>query len=340
MKKLALAAALTAAFTGSAFAQSSVTLYGRVNTTVEFQDNGAIDKTVVRNNASRWGLRGSEDMGGGLSAFFQLESGFASDTGASAPAGFNREAFVGLKSASLGQIKMGRITSALYFSTLDYIGNFNHDTGATSEDNIYGAYFINGTGTQNNAVEYTSPAFGPVSFAVTVAASEGSAANNKTYEGVVNYDQGSLHIGAGYAEYENSAGAKLGDFFSSAVSYGFGSFNVGLAYEHANSKAASGGFGKRDAVTFTGQYNLGASEFHLSVGYADKWKSVVADTKYIQYTLGYKYNLSKRTAVYAFYMNGDNNNAFGGNLYSGLSDLPARANDDYQIVGLGLRHNF
>jgi len=338
MKKLALAAALAAAFTGSAFAQSSVTLYGRINTSIEFQDNGLVDKTVMRNNSSRWGLRGSEDLGGGLGAFFQLESGFASDNGASTPSGFNREAFVGVKSASLGQIKLGKITSALYFSTLDYIGNFNHDTGTTSEDNIYGAYFLFGDVTANNAVEYTSPAFGPVSFAVTANASEGTGP--KSYEGVVNFDQGSLHIGAGYAQYKDNRDEKLGDLISTAVSYGFGAFNVGVAYEHAKSEAASGGLGKRDAFTFTGQYNLGSSEFHLSVGYADKWKSVPTDTKYIQYTLGYKYNLSKRTALYGFYFSGDNKSlpyAGTSNVSNGLPGVP---NETFSSIGLGVRHNF
>ena len=81
MKRIALAAALVAATAGSAMAQSSVTLYGRLNTSIEQQDNDVIDKTVMQNNASRWGLRGNEDLGGGLSAFFQLESGFGSDTG-------------------------------------------------------------------------------------------------------------------------------------------------------------------------------------------------------------------------------------------------------------------
>ncbi len=68
----------------AAFAQSSVTLYGRVNTTVERQEVGNVKTTGLFNNSSRFGFKGTEDLGGGLKAGFQLESGFESDTGASA----------------------------------------------------------------------------------------------------------------------------------------------------------------------------------------------------------------------------------------------------------------
>ncbi|HEU4460084.1 MAG TPA: porin [Methylibium sp.] len=341
MNKMAIAVVMAAGFSGSVMAQSNVTLYGRVNTSVEFQDNGVIDKTVMRNNSSRWGLRGTEDLGGGLNAFFQLEAGFGSDDGSGA-GGFSRESYVGLKSASLGQVKLGRMFSALYNSTLDYIGNFNHDTGTTSEDNLYGSYLINGSVIASNAVEYTSPAFGPVTFALTAAASEGVV--NKTYEGVVNYDQGPLHVAAGYAQYRNTSDVTLGSVVSAAASYSFGPVALGIAYEHDNAKnipnsafgLGAGTLGKRDAVTFTGQYNVGPSEFHLSVGYADRWKGAVVDTKYLQYTLGYKYKLSKRTAVYAFYFSGDNNNL----VYAGTGNVPGLINETFQTVGLGVRHNF
>lgn len=326
MKKLALAAALCAAFTGSAFAQSSVTLYGRVNTSVEFQDNDSSDATVMKNNASRWGLRGNEDLGGGLSAFFQLESGFGSDTG-SGSGGFDRDAFVGLKSNTLGQIKLGKISlGALYASTIDYIGVFNHDTGTTSEDNIY-ALRVGFA----NAVEYTSPNFGPVSFAVTVAAGEGTGP--KTYEGVVNYDVDGLHIGGGYSKTEDQFGNDTIKGFSIGAAYAMGPVLLGLAYENDDEAT----LGKRDQITGTVQYTVGASEFHLSVGWAGEWDNV-ANSDAIQYTLGYNYNLSKRTKVYAFYYAIDNNSfTYGG---SGTATLPVLADKTFSSIGLGIRHNF
>jgi len=322
MKKLALAAALTAAFTGSAFAQSSVTLYGRINTTLEVQklSNVSDEKYLMNNNASRWGLRGSEDLGGGLSAFFQLESGFNSDTGAGS-GGFNRDAYVGIKSASLGQIKLGHFVSALYYGTVDYIGNFNHDTGTTSEDNLYGLSVG-----FNNGVEYTSPAFGPVTFALTQTASEGTG--NKVSEGVVNFDQDTLHIGVGYSKTEDRFKSDVIKGFSAAVSYGFGPINLGLAYENDDEPT----LGKRDVLTFTGQYNVGAAEFHLSVGAAGEWDNL-PNSDAMQYTVGVNYNLSKRTKVYAFFYKIDNKSA--ASYVTGVNGVDLRS-----LGAFGIRHNF
>lgn len=329
MKKLALVAAIAALFTGSAFAQSSVTLYGRINTSIEFQDNGVTDVAVMRDNASRWGLRGSEDLGGGLSAFFGLEAGFNSDTGAGS-GGFTRDAYVGLKSSSLGQIRFGRIAlGALYGSTIDYIGVFNHDTGTTSEDNIYSL----NVGFAN-AVEYTSPSFGPVSFSVTANAGEGTG--NKTIEGVVNYDVDGLHIGGGYSKTEDTAGNDVVKGFSIGAFYITGPIGLGLAYE--NSDVA--GLGKRDQVTGTAMYTLGAAELHLSVGYAGEWDNV-SDSDALQYTLGLNYNLSKRTKLYAFYFTLDNKAGTANAIvYGGTANLPAIADESFQVLGVGIRHNF
>lgn len=324
MKKLALAAALCAAFAGSASAQSSVTLYGRVNTSVEFQDNGPNDATVMENNASRWGLKGNEDLGGGLSAFFMLETGFGSDTGAGT-GGFNREAFVGLKSASLGQIKFGRITSALYYGTLDYIGFVNHDTGTSAEDKLYGLNF-----TSDNAVEYTSPTFS--GFAVTLTANAGEGTVNKTYEGLLTYDVDNLHVGAGYSKTKDPQDNNVVEGFSAAGAYTMGPLTVGLAYEWNDSET----LGKRNHFHVTGMYTVGAHEFHAVVGYADSWDNL-ADSDAKAYTLGYGYNFSKRTKFYAFYTLNDNGTVPYGAGYSSLAVLP---NEKWSSIAVGLRHHF
>ena len=84
MTRIALAALAVMGAT-TAMAQSSVTLYGRINTTVERQKLGDNTATGMVNNASRFGVRGTEDLGGGLKAGFVLESGFNSDDGAGTP---------------------------------------------------------------------------------------------------------------------------------------------------------------------------------------------------------------------------------------------------------------
>lgn len=117
MKRKLLATAAVLAFaTSAAQAQSSVTLYGLIDAAVEYVDNiGPAGDSVTRmatlagSNASRWGMRGTEDLGGGLKAVFTLESGFAADSGIFQQGGrlFGRQAFVGV-SGSWGQVSLGR----------------------------------------------------------------------------------------------------------------------------------------------------------------------------------------------------------------------------------------
>ena len=323
MKRIALAAALMAAYAGSAMAQSSVTLYGRVNTSVEYQDNGVIDKTVMQNNASRWGLRGNEDLGGGLSAFFQLESGFGSDNG-SGTGGFNRDAYVGIRSNTLGSIQVGRFIGELYYGTIDWIGVFNHNTGVTSEDNMYGLDF-----NVNNAVQYISPTFSGFKFSALAAAGEGT--QPKSYEGAVQWDSGPWHAGFGYQETEFVSGAKRTGF-SAAGSYNWGNFTFGLAWNQPDDDV----LGSRDHFQGTAMYALGAHEFHLSLGTTSSWDNL-NDSGATQYTLGYNYNLSKRTKLYAFYFAVDNDKNAG---YGGSSAVGAVGDKTFSSFGAGIRHNF
>lgn len=120
-------AALAAAVPLLASAQSSVTLYGVVDTGVEFVNNvGTAKDNVYRMNTltgtvpSRWGIRGTEDLGGGLKSLFVLESGFAPDSGVSNQGGrlFGRQALVGL-SGPWGQVALGRQYTMLFWAMLD-----------------------------------------------------------------------------------------------------------------------------------------------------------------------------------------------------------------------------
>ena len=133
MKKTLLAAALLAGFAGVAQAETSVTLYGIIDTGLGYNKiSGAGDarngsKFGMINgvqNGSRWGLRGSEDLGDGLRAVFQLESGFDSGNGTSAQGGrlFGRQATVGLASDAWGQLDFGRQTNiaSKYFGSVSY----------------------------------------------------------------------------------------------------------------------------------------------------------------------------------------------------------------------------
>src|ERR1043165_26313 len=120
MKKIAIAAAI-AALSAPVFAQSSVTLWGRINTSVESIKTGNNDRVAsVINNNSRLGFKGTEDLGGGLKASFALEHGLNSDDGRQTNSAFwNREASVQL-SGDFGAVRLARWPPGSYYATADY----------------------------------------------------------------------------------------------------------------------------------------------------------------------------------------------------------------------------
>ncbi|MNV83016.1 Outer membrane porin protein 32 precursor [compost metagenome] len=135
---------------------------------------------------------------------------------------------------------------------------------------------------------------------------------------------GPLALGAGYS--------KQGDVNQFAVRalYTFGAFAVG-GYIQRDEDAYVLNGGKRNTFRLAGAYNLGASEFHVNVGRAGEYKNV-NDSDATQYTLGYNYNLSKRTKVYGYYthVNNSRNAAYMSNV----------AGADFSSVAVGIRHNF
>jgi predicted porin len=313
MKKFTLSALalVAAAVAAPAFAQSSVTLYGRINTTVENQKiNGGSRAWRVENNASRIGFKGVEDMGGGLKASFNLESGLNSDTGAAASTFWGREAWVQL-AGDFGAIRVGRQTPESYFATADYISMHNHDTGQ-SEDKLYGGPFL-----QSNKVAYFTPTMGGFGAVFAVAAGEGAAPRG--IDAAANYVAGPLHLGFGYSDQGNQ------DQWALRALYEMGAFTFGAYYQVADNGPGTPKYkNARGAVMYT----MGQSEFHVNYGRA---------TNGDQFTLGYNYNLSKRTKLYGYYTDRDTNR---GNV--GVTTNPATfANrGDFSSLAVGIRHNF
>ncbi|WP_374433715.1 porin [Inhella sp.] len=305
------ALAAFALLAGAAQAQSSVTVYGRINLSVENQKVGSASaKNVLQNNSSRWGLKGSEDMGGGLKAGFQLESGLSADTGAAAATYWGRQAEVNL-SGSFGTLRLGQMTSEAYYATADYISNHNHDTG-TSSDALY-AY----VGRNSNKIAYRLPSMAQgMSLELATSLKEGGA--NNSYDVAWNYTVGGLQLGAGYEKNGDATQAAFRAFYM-AGNLGFG------GYLQRDDDAWSVK-GSRTNVRLVGMYVAGANEFHLNVGRAGKVGSV-NDSDATQYTLGINHNLSKRTKLYAFFTKVDDGKA---GVYGG----------DFRSVAGGLRHNF
>ncbi|ALT78483.1 MULTISPECIES: porin [unclassified Roseateles] len=311
MKKIALVAALAAVAAPAAFAQSSVTLWGRINTTVESQKVENQDrKAVVQNNSSRLGFKGTEDLGGGLKASFLLEHGLNSDNGtATSTAFWNREAAVQL-SGSFGAVKLGRWTNGSYFATADYVSMHNHDTG-TSSDALY-----SGIGwTETNKVGYFTPNVAGFTGEFTMHAGEG--VDKKAFDAALNYDMGPLHLGAGYS--------KQGDGSQYAIRglYELGAFTFGGYYQRED--AGVGARPTRNIGRVSAMYTMGASEFHVNVGGTESGGTFGSNGAK-QYTVGYNYNLSKRTKVYGF--------------YTAVDNTAGNHKGDFDSLAVGVRHNF
>lgn len=321
MKKIALVAAL-AAVSASAFAQSSVTLYGRINTTVESQKIANGDrKVVVANNSSRIGFKGQEDLGGGLKASFVLEHGLNSDDGkASGSAFWGRESYVQL-GGGFGSVRLGNWTPGSYYATSDYIGMHNHETGSSSD-----ALYSTAGFKKVNKVGYFTPSYAGFTGELSVAAGEGNG--ERAIDLSANYDQGPLHLGAGYSKQDKN------NQFAIRGLYELGAFTFGAYYQREEL-----GNAKRNVYRISGMYALGASEFHLNYGSTNKGSAATAGAasfagadndlllaKANQFTFGYNYNLSKRTKLYGY--------------YTAIDTKLANKGQDFSSLAAGIRHNF
>lgn len=320
MKKIALVAAL-AALAAPAFAQSSVTLWGRINTTVEVQKVGSAPSTVaVNNNSSRLGFKGVEDLGGGLKASFYLEHGLNSDTGTVSNGGefWGRASYVELGSNEMGSVRLGRWFPGSYYATADYVSMHNHDTG-TSSDALFS--FQGFGNASKNKIAYFTPNFGGFTGELSVHAGEGVDQRSVDVSG--NYDQGPLHLGAGYT--------KQGEAQQFAIRglYELGAFTFGGYYEREDAGSLVATRSTRDIGRLAVMYTMGASEFHLNVGGTKSGGLVSSGFRSNgakQYTLGYNYNVSKRTKLYGY--------------YTAIDSTAAKSVGDFSSLAAGIRHNF
>ncbi len=228
LTSISLAVAL---FSGTATAQSSVTLYGVVDNAFAYVSNQRGQSNVYMSQgnlqASKFGLLGAEDLGGGTKAIFRLESGFNSLTGAQASANamFNRQAYAGLSHERYGTLTLGRQYTP-YFSMVGALGPTGVLTGAT------GAHpgdvdALDTTLRFNNAVTYASPVIAGLAFTVQYALGgvPGSIASGSNFSAALRYDYKPFAIAAGYVKLKDIATSPaLGSFaINSPVNNGYAS---------------------------------------------------------------------------------------------------------------------
>ena len=339
MKKKIIALALSALFAVSAFAQSSITLYGVLDEGINYTNNAG-DKSAYQLESgyaqgSRWGLKGSEDLGGGLKAIFDLENGFDINSGALGQGGrmFGRQAFVGLTSSNYGTVSVGR----QYDSLVDYLAQ-------TTANGNWGGYLLShpydndntdNSFRVNNTVKYTSPDFSGLQFGGTYSFSnDTNFANNRQYSLGGQYTNGGLVVAGAYLQANNpgstSGGAIATDdanfvserlrIFGGGINYTFGAATVGFAYTNTNvgqpaaidTSAYVGSITPPNGGTLTalkfqnfevnGKYQF-TSAFFVGVQYVYTAATMDATSgnenpKYHTFGLMADYNLSKRTDFY------------------------------------------
>ena len=338
MKKSLIALAVLAA-SGAAMAQSSVTLYGIADafvgsTEVEVAGIGQRQTNVSTSgvNGSRWGLKGSEDLGGGMKAIFTLESGFSLDTGASAQNGtlFSRQAYVGLQSG-FGTVSLGRQYSA--YDNLQGATNHNYDAFTFSSR---GAVSANGikdyTNRIDNSIAYATPDFGGFSGAVvygfgenknTAANVNGDATDNASVH--IKYANGPILVG--YAYQQEKLAAIAGGQDKNKYNLVGGSYDFGVAKLTASYNTAKNNVLKDKEGQIGVSVPFGAAA--ISAGYT-RSKSEGLGTEYTGkgYSVLATYALSKRTGLYL----GAQNTKAHVNF--------AAAETETTTYGLGVRHSF
>jgi len=342
MKKIALAAALAAIATG--VSAQNVTVYGVIDAGFQNHNNGTESYSRAADNTlatSRLGFRGSEDLGGGLKANFQIEGQLNPNTGSmgsttvAANEIFNREVWVGI-SGAFGEIRTGR-------QDVSYAQDI--DTG-TSQFNNFGNRAINGTaielGTdQKNVVKYISPTVGGVSLQLGYGSANSAGATTDTAGdqkgAAVSFNKGPVKLFAGVHKTDATATAGARDFVAYGGSYDFGFASVGATYAEGDVNNTNGAKNKSTQGSVRVPLAGGLALHGVYAVAKDGAQSTDGEGK--GYTVGVTKSLSKRTTLYAAYTAVDNQ-ANAKMYMAGQVAAPATAGLDTKTTSVGISHTF
>lgn len=347
MKKTLLALAAIAASSAS-FAQSSVTLYGVVDASLESVKG---DKTVTRVTSgnlatSRLGFKGTEDLGSGMKATFNLEAPVTVDTGAAGSTFWDRQALVGI-GGGFGELRLGRTDSSIG----DIAGNVL-SAQAYDDLKLLGTRGGDSYRRVSNAVTYLLPTLVPglsaqlqystgTGGSATPAGEVAGSSEGKAYGLSVKYAAGPLSAGLGYLNAKDeSTGTAVKDKANATLvyaGYDFGAAKVTGYYDAETTGLNSKRFtllGAKVAVPVAPNFTVIAG---LSTARNTEGSAAGDDNVQIT-TIKAIYDLSKRTAVYGMFTNVNNDT---GTLY-GVSGGPTVSVADKTTHGIavGIRHAF
>ena len=336
MKKSLLALAVLAAASGAASAQSSVTLYGKVDLGLVMDSGNSAGKSLRLDSGvtggSRIGFKGVEDLGGGMKAAFQLETGFCADSAQGSPnfcTGSNQ--FMGRQAhgdltGSFGALSAGRQYS-LGFNNLSTIDPFG--TGFAGQVNN----IVDPSGIRlNNSVTYSTPNIGGVTGSVEMALGEQTGnwqANRETGAGLT-YASGPAY--AGFTFYDVGAANGIG---AARKNYLLGgTYDFGVVKVHALVQKSTGP-ASLDVLDMMGGVTIPVAGGQVLASYIHHNDRTSADKDAQQVGVGYLYPLSKRTSVYMAFarINNEHGAAFtvGNATATGTGD---------KAFNLGVVHNF
>lgn len=344
MKKSLIALAVLAA-SGAAMAQSSVTLYGIADLWVGSvkTDNGTTSTSTTSMvsggvSTSRWGMKGSEDLGGGLKANFQLEASIALDTGAAGSAtGFDRQAWVGF-SGGFGEVRLGRVPSP--FDNVQGASDAVFDSDLAPANNPGGGVFrtANGyTSKVTNNIFYKTPTMGGFGAEVSYSLDEKAATAPTSITSFnVTYAAGPLAAQLAYQDEDRKDLSADYKFTRLGASYDFGIATAKASYGQVkNATGAVDSAATHTAGAKTTEWQLGvdvpmSSALTLSASYAESTDDAIGATTEVKrsgFGFGAAYALSKRTTVY-------------GGLKMATQEQSGFADVDTELFAVGIKHTF
>ena len=370
-KKIAVltAFALELTLAGQAHAQSSVTLYGILDEFVGYQSTKIAGKSTtlvaLGNNGeltSRWGIRGSEDLGGGYRAVFDLENGFDPGTGAAQNAYrfFDRQAWVGI-AAPYGEVRLGRQNTPMFA----WSGNLDAFSAAT-----YGSGYNNFANWQarvDNDIAYISPKlYGTqVELHYSVGGEVGTTAGNAVYQAAVQSNVGPAYLALAYLNAANPTNSVRVQEIMAGANYNYGWGKLYFGFFRANDiisattgNALANPAGKYNPATgvvgnvagnYHNTYSFSA-DYHftpflsLGAGYAFITDSSSLDNTAREFSAIVNYDLSKATRLYAVVSRLNNSNTAqykmtGASITTGAFLTPGTGQSETGAQ-IGIRHLF
>lgn len=351
MKQSFCALALLGALSGAALAQPNITLYGRVDSGLGVADSDApgSDSTVFVwsgvQSATRFGVRGSEDLGGGLRVTFNIESGIELDTGEASNGTrfWARRAVVGL-AGGFGEINIGRDYTPGYraIGSTDVMG-----LGLFGNWKVFAS---NGgiTSRASNGLHYKSPDWSGLTLRAMLATGEAEDVSRPSGDGDMYglsgvYENGPLTVQGYYQsrEFDNGlSDTNRVDEYGVGAQYRFGAFRVAASYGMADTKLPAGSSVEHDAWSVGLGARIGVGE--VLFNYVRQQIDLVGRPEAKSFGIAYVHPVSKRTNFYASYGQLDNDDGADFTLRASASRtaVGGTSNAEPKAFAVGILHSF